>query len=181
MRSARVCAVTQSWARKDRTLRHVLERLADHMEQSREVRDTLLSALIYPMILIFVAVVSIFILLGYVVPQFTQMFADVGRDLPLLTRIVAGTGELVANWWWLMLILLGADVSVDCGQTLSHGTGTIHSGLVDQLDLQVCAFGPAHDFECCTAACHTTADKKNINFFFDDFRISEFSCHCYYL
>jgi general secretion pathway protein F len=35
------------------------------------------------------------------------MFADVGRELPLLTRIVAGTGELVSNWWWLMLILLG--------------------------------------------------------------------------
>jgi general secretion pathway protein F len=49
--------------------------------------------------------VAVAVLLAFVVPQFTQMFADVGRDLPLLTRIVAGTGQLVADWWWLILLL----------------------------------------------------------------------------
>jgi len=56
----------------------VLERLADHMESAKETRNALTSALIYPAILVVVAVVSIFILLGYVVPQFTEMFDGMG-------------------------------------------------------------------------------------------------------
>ena len=83
----------------------VLERLAEHMEQSREVQDTLLSALIYPAILIFVAVASIFILLGYVVPQFTELFEGVGQVLPLPTRITIATGEFLQNYGWVVLLL----------------------------------------------------------------------------
>ena len=87
----------------------VLERLADHMERSKEVRDALTSALIYPAILVFVAVLSIFILLGYVVPQFTQMFEGVGRVLPLSTRITIATGEALQSYGWLlMLVVVGA-------------------------------------------------------------------------
>jgi general secretion pathway protein F len=86
----------------------VLERLAEHMEQSREVQDTLMSALIYPAILIFVAVVSIFILLGYVVPQFTELFEGVGQVLPLPTRITIATGEFLQNFGWVLLLLAGA-------------------------------------------------------------------------
>jgi general secretion pathway protein F len=83
----------------------VLERLAEHMEQSREVQDTLLSALIYPAILIFVAVISIFILLGYVVPQFTELFEGVGQVLPLPTRITIATGEFLQSFGWVIVLL----------------------------------------------------------------------------
>jgi len=86
----------------------VLERLAEHMEQSREVQDTLLSALIYPAILIFVAVVSIFILLGYVVPQFSELFEGVGQVLPLPTRITIATGEFLQNFGWVVVLLAAA-------------------------------------------------------------------------
>ena len=86
----------------------VLERLAEHMEQSREVRDTLLSALIYPAILIFVAVVSIFILLGYVVPQFTELFEGVDQVLPLPTRITIATGEFLQHYGWIVVLLAAA-------------------------------------------------------------------------
>jgi general secretion pathway protein F len=86
----------------------VLERLAEHMEQSREVQDTLLSALIYPAILIFVAVVSIFILLGYVVPQFTELFEGVGQVLPLPTRITIATGEFLQSFGWVLVLLAAA-------------------------------------------------------------------------
>jgi len=86
----------------------VLERLAEHMEQSREVQDTLLSALIYPAILIFVAVISIFILLGYVVPQFTELFEGVGQVLPLPTRITIATGEFLQSFGWVLVLLAAA-------------------------------------------------------------------------
>lgn len=86
----------------------VLERLAEHMEQTREVRDNLQSALIYPAILIFVALVSIFILLGYVVPQFTDLFEGVGQVLPLSTRITIATGEFLQQYGWVIALLVVA-------------------------------------------------------------------------
>lgn len=86
----------------------VLERLAEHMEQAREVRDNLQSALIYPAILVFVAVVSIFILLGYVVPQFTELFEGVGQVLPLPTRITIATGEFLQQFGWVIALLVVA-------------------------------------------------------------------------
>ena len=88
----------------------VLERLAEYMEQSREVRDTLLSALIYPAILVIVALASIFILLGYVVPQFTELFEGVGQVLPLPTRITIAVGNFLQDYGWVALVLVLAAV-----------------------------------------------------------------------
>lgn len=84
----------------------ILERLAEHMENSKEIRDTLVSAMIYPAILIFVVVVSIFILLGYVVPQFTELFTGVGQALPLPTRITIAVGESLQGYGWAFLLLI---------------------------------------------------------------------------
>jgi general secretion pathway protein F len=88
----------------------ILERLAEHMESSKEIRDTLLSAMIYPAILIFVAVMSIFILLGYVVPQFTELFEGVGQALPLPTRITIAVGETLQAYGWVMVVLIALAV-----------------------------------------------------------------------
>jgi general secretion pathway protein F len=83
----------------------VLQRLADHMERSKETRNALTSALIYPAILVVVALASIFILLGYVVPQFTQMFDGMGQALPLSTRITIAAGETIQSYGWLLVLL----------------------------------------------------------------------------
>ena len=61
----------------------VLTRLADTMERNKELRETVKSALIYPVILIGVAVASVMVLLIYVVPQFQQTFSQAGKALPL--------------------------------------------------------------------------------------------------
>lgn len=92
-------------------LEAVLERLADYMERSKELRGALTSALIYPAILVVVAIVSILILLGYVVPQFTQMFEGVGQVLPLPTRITIAAGEAVQSYGWLLLVLVGGTIA----------------------------------------------------------------------
>ena len=83
----------------------VLERLAEHMEQGQEMRSTLISALIYPAILIVVALLSIFILLGYVVPRFSELFEGVGQVLPLATRITIATGNFLQQYGWVLLLL----------------------------------------------------------------------------
>lgn len=80
----------------------VLTRLADTMERNKELRESVKSALIYPTILIFVAVLSVIVLLIWVVPQFQQTFAQAGKALPLATEIVVLVGTGVRKWWWAM-------------------------------------------------------------------------------
>jgi len=93
-------------------LETVLERLADHLAKNKEVRDAVISALIYPAILIVVTLVSIFILLGHVVPQFAEMFESAGETLPLSTRITIGAGEMLRSYGWLLASATAAAVLV---------------------------------------------------------------------
>jgi len=86
-------------------LETVLERLADHLDRSIEIKSELKSALVYPFVLVAVAMLSIFILLGYVVPQFTEMFDNVGQALPLSTRITIAAGEFLQSYGWLIAAL----------------------------------------------------------------------------
>jgi general secretion pathway protein F len=86
----------------------VLTRLADTMERNKELRDSVKSALIYPTILICVAVTSVMVLLGFVVPQFQQTFAQAGKALPLPTQIVIVIGTALRKYWWLILIIVFA-------------------------------------------------------------------------
>jgi general secretion pathway protein F len=81
----------------------VLSRLAETMERNKELRESVRSALIYPTILIFVAVASVFVLLIYVVPQFQSTFAQAGKALPLPTQVVIAVGTFLRNWWWAVI------------------------------------------------------------------------------
>ena len=82
----------------------VLQRLNEFMERSKELKETVKSALMYPAILIGVALLSVAILLMWVVPQFSQMFEESGKALPLPTQIVIGAGDVVRNYWWAMAL-----------------------------------------------------------------------------
>jgi general secretion pathway protein F len=87
-------------------LAEVLARLLEYLENAKTVRSSVISALIYPAILLTVAVVSIAVILGFVVPQFETLFADMGDALPALTRVVITAGNAIADWGWLMLLVL---------------------------------------------------------------------------
>ncbi|NVK40236.1 MAG: type II secretion system F family protein [Oceanospirillaceae bacterium] len=84
--------------------------LAFYMERSRELREKTLSALLYPLILLIVAGLSLLIILTYVVPQFQQLFDDMGRALPLSTSIVIGIAEFIRDFgpWVLLALIVGA-------------------------------------------------------------------------
>ena len=84
-------------------LASVLTRLADTMERNKELRETVKSALIYPVILIGVAITSVMILLVYVVPQFQQTFSQAGKALPLPTEVVIFAGTFLKKWWWALV------------------------------------------------------------------------------
>ena len=86
-------------------LEEVLDRLTEYLESSQELRNTVTSALIYPAILLTISVLSIFLLLTFVIPQFTEMFESAGKELPLPTQIVVGISEWLQNYWWSLLLL----------------------------------------------------------------------------
>ncbi|MDH3638652.1 MAG: type II secretion system F family protein [Gammaproteobacteria bacterium] len=79
-----------------------LARLADYMKRQKDLRDSVLSAVTYPVILVVVAAVSMILLLVFVIPQFAQMFDDMGAELPLPTQIVMGAGDLLRQYWWML-------------------------------------------------------------------------------
>ncbi|MBL3589218.1 MAG: type II secretion system F family protein [gamma proteobacterium endosymbiont of Lamellibrachia anaximandri] len=87
-------------------LETVLERLADHLERSSELRESLKSAMIYPMILVVVAISSIILLLTYVIPQFKELFEGMGSALPMSTAIVLQAGDFVKHQGWIVLLVI---------------------------------------------------------------------------
>jgi general secretion pathway protein F len=92
------------------TLPTILERLAGLLERQAQVRGKVLSTLAYPIILAFVAAFVVFALMIFVVPKVVEQFQDVGQELPLLTRIVIGLSNFLADWWWALLIALALGV-----------------------------------------------------------------------
>lgn len=82
----------------------VLARLAEYLERSRELKDTVSTALIYPAILLIMSLVSLFVMLTFVVPQFSEMFETAGKALPVSTQIVVGLAEWLQNYWWMLIL-----------------------------------------------------------------------------
>ena len=81
-------------------LSEVLDRLVEYLENAKANRDSVVSALIYPAILLVVSVLSIVLMLGFVVPQFQSLFEDMGEGLPLLTRLVVDSAEFIKAYGW---------------------------------------------------------------------------------
>jgi len=84
----------------------VLQRLADYMERTQELKDIVSTALIYPAILLVMSVASLFVMLTFVVPQFKEMFDSAGKALPIPTQIVIGLADFLQSYWWLLLLLI---------------------------------------------------------------------------
>ncbi len=89
-------------------LESVLERLGIFLETSQELKDYIKSALVYPLFLVFVGGISIIILMTFVIPRFSVIFADLGQAIPLSTRLLIGTSDILLAWWWLILLVIGA-------------------------------------------------------------------------
>lgn len=87
------------------SLQETLQRLADYLERSAALRGRVINALAYPAILSTIIAFSLMFLLGYVVPQFGEMYENLDADLPVLTTVVLFLGKLMQSFWWLMLLL----------------------------------------------------------------------------
>jgi len=83
----------------------VLDRLVEHLESAKATRDSVVSAMIYPAILLVVAVLSIVVMLGFVVPQFETLFNDMGDALPAMTKGVIAAAEFIKAWGFFLAII----------------------------------------------------------------------------
>lgn len=121
------------------SLDETLKRLADYLERSKELRESVINALIYPAILIVLVLGTLALLVGYVVPQFLPLFEDMGAEVPLLTRAIMGLGLFVQQWWFLILAaacgiaLLVSKALGDPARRLAFDAWALQRGLVGQL------------------------------------------------
>ncbi|HEX5180358.1 MAG TPA: type II secretion system F family protein [Gemmatimonadaceae bacterium] len=80
----------------------ILLRLATFLEKNDALVGKVKSAMIYPAVIMSVAVVAIVVLLIFVIPVFQNMFASVNLSLPLPTRVVIGLSSFLKHYWWLL-------------------------------------------------------------------------------
>jgi type II secretory pathway component PulF len=88
------------------TLDSVLDRLAAFKERSAGLRNRLGTALIYPGVVLVMAVVTSVCLMTFVVPNLLATLTDAGRPLPWPTRVVKGASDVLVHRWWLLLAVV---------------------------------------------------------------------------
>jgi len=88
----------------------ILQRLAQFLEKNDAIIRKVKGAMVYPAVIMSVAVIAVAVLLIFVIPTFQNMFASVNLDLPLPTRIVIGMSNVLKSYWWAIIGIAGISV-----------------------------------------------------------------------
>ncbi|MBL7158742.1 MAG: type II secretion system F family protein [Candidatus Omnitrophica bacterium] len=87
-------------------LDEALDRLAEHMDRTEEIKSKISSALAYPILLITLGIGTVFVLLTFFMPRLISLFGELGQQLPLPTRILLAVSSFLhANWVWILLAM----------------------------------------------------------------------------
>jgi len=90
----------------------ILIRLADTLEKGRAFHGKVISAMIYPIIILVGMAAVIILMMVVVVPKLTEVYKQFDAQLPLATRIVVGMSDAFMNYWWLIMIGVVGGVGV---------------------------------------------------------------------
>ena len=117
----------------------VLIRLAEFQEKAQKVKNKVVAAMFYPIIVLFIAVAIMVFLLVFIVPKFEQIFKDMlnGKPLPLLTEYVIEASRAVQTYWWAIAIVVVALVVVYRAFSSTEG-GKV---TLDKIKLRLPLFG----------------------------------------
>ncbi|HEY3840257.1 MAG TPA: type II secretion system F family protein [Bryobacteraceae bacterium] len=88
------------------SLATVFERLSEFEKSRDELRNYVISSMIYPVLLAAVGLGSILVLMNFVVPRFASVFQDSHMKIPLPTQIMLDTSKIVQTWWWVVAAAL---------------------------------------------------------------------------
>lgn len=116
----------------------VMLRLSIHFEKEHRLNEKVKAAMVYPAVVMAMAVIVVVFVLTFILPTFVGMFASMKVELPLLTRgLLAVSGFLTSYWWLLLLIGLVVGIGVNWGLQKTAG-----KELRDQIILKLPVFGP---------------------------------------
>ncbi len=93
-------------------LDNVLERLADYTESRHGLREKVVQAMVYPVLLTSIALVIIVVMLVVVVPKVVGVFETTGQQLPIMTRVLIAVSGFVQNWWFVLLAIIVGTVII---------------------------------------------------------------------
>lgn len=86
------------------------ERMAIHFEKDAKLKGLMKQAMIYPIAVCIVAVIVVIVMMTTIIPQFTEMFADLDTGLPAITLFVMGVSDFIISKWWLLMLIAAAVV-----------------------------------------------------------------------
>lgn len=84
-------------------IEQILLSLNSYMEVSRKLKEDVVSALVYPVILVLVGCSTLALMVFFVIPKFSLIFSDMGGALPLSTQLLLQTSELFLRYWWIIV------------------------------------------------------------------------------
>ncbi|HEX7036055.1 MAG TPA: type II secretion system F family protein [Pseudomonadales bacterium] len=116
------------------SLETMLDRIASYKEKTESLKAKVKKAMTYPIAVVVVAVVVTGILLIYVVPQFEQVFAGFGAELPAFTQMVISLSEFVQAWW---LAILGGIIAAVTGFIAARRRSKALRDAIDRLSLKL--------------------------------------------
>ena len=88
----------------------ILDKIATYKEKTEAIKAKIKKALFYPIAVIVVAFIITAILLIFVIPQFEQLFAGFGADLPAITQFVIDLSKTFQKWWWAIFGGIGGTI-----------------------------------------------------------------------
>jgi type IV pilus assembly protein PilC len=86
-------------------LDEILLRLANYIEKADALKRKIAGAMVYPAVVLTVALAATAFMLIFIIPTFAKMFTDFGGELPLPTRIVLGASHFLTGFWWLIILV----------------------------------------------------------------------------
>ena len=93
-------------------LENTISRMAAYLENTEGLKEDVRTALVYPFVLSIVGGAAVIVLLTFVVPQFSKIFSDMGRDLPLPTVILLGISHTLVKFWWAIALFVIAVITI---------------------------------------------------------------------
>lgn len=120
-------------------LESLLDRVATYKEKTESLKAKIKKAMTYPIAVVVVAVIVTGILLLKVVPQFQEIFAGFGAQLPAFTMMVIGLSQIVQDYWWM---LIGGIIFAVIAFKRAYRTSERFRNWLDRLLLKIPIIGP---------------------------------------
>jgi type IV pilus assembly protein PilC len=82
----------------------ILERLSQYMEKSEALKRKVVGAMIYPIVVITIAVTVVLVIMTFIVPQFQKVFMDLKIELPGPTQLLLAMSDFIKGFWWAIIL-----------------------------------------------------------------------------